>query len=440
MNVHGKRAHFLLGIFVMSTDISPEQTIVLAKIRHIEELERLDTCIQFVESIGQIIHQVQAERGASCLYLASAGKRFAPERADIISHNQATEAGFRQALQQHLHLDLLTDARQLTLISWILLGLDQLTSLRHQVTLQKISFADCIESYSRLISSLIALIFEISDSSVNSKISTCLLTLYNLVQTKEFAGQERAVGSYIYGSGSVQLAHQQRLLELIDQQDRHIELFCQFGNEELRTAWDSLQATAPYRQHQQLRARLTTAKEHQPLKPSDADIWFDLCTQKQTSIWQLQCVLIQKMHDMLEVLTHKARHDLEYTQEYLQAISAKATPSTTLDGTFFNLSIPVESAFSFQAHDSAQAYPMASMISLLQQQSRQIADMESELSDTRKALSERKQIERAKGLLMSKLGIDEMEAYKTLRNLAMEQKRKIIDVAENILTQQKSPS
>jgi hypothetical protein len=415
----------------MNTEISPAQTITLAKIRHIEELERLDSCIAFVEKIGQLIHLLQAERGASCLYIASNGKRFAPERADLITQTRAMEASFRAALQQHLHKNTLADAKQLTLTSWILLGLDQMVSLRHQITLQKISFADCIESFSRLIGSLIALIFEITDSSVNSKIATCLLTLYNLIQGKEFAGQERAVGAYMFGSGSLQLAHQHKLFELIAQQDRHFELFCQFGSEEVRESWQALQATSWHQQHQQYRTKLSSAKDQQTLSPSSADIWFELCSQRLSAMWQIQCQLIQTMHELLAGLASKAKNDFEQTRQYLEAI--QATPSAALNSTFFNLAIPVENALNFQAHDTSQAYPMASMITLLQQQSRQIAEMESELSDTKKALAERKLIERAKGLLMSTRGLNEMEAYKTMRSIAMEQNRKIIDVAENIL-------
>lgn len=421
----------------MMTDISPAQTITLAKIRHIEELERLDSCIAFVEKIGQLIHQLQIERGASCLFIASGGQRFSAERAEIVAQNQAIETDFRAALQQHLDKNSRADAKQLTLISWILLGLDQLTTLRHQITLLNITFADSIESFNRLIGSLIALIFEITDSSVNSKISTCLLTLYNLIQGKEFAGQERAVGAYLFGSGSLQLPHQQKLFELIAQQERHFELVCQFGSKELCEAWQQWQASAWQQQHAQYRAKLTSARDQQALTPSHADLWFDLCSRRLSEMWQIQCQLVDTMHQLLAGLTRQAKQDYEQTRQYLQTI--QASPQANLNSTFFNLAIPVENALNFQAHDTSQTYPMASMIALLQHQSRQIADMETELSDTKKALTERKLIERAKGLLMSTLGVTEMEAYKTLRSTAMEQNRKVIDIAENILASHRQP-
>lgn len=421
-------------------DFSPDQTIILAKIRHIEELERLSACTVFVETIGLIIHQIQAERGASCLYLASAGQRFGRERSDIIEQNQGLELRFREALQRHLEHDSMVDAKQLTLISWILLGFDQLKALRHQVTLHKISFPDCIQSFNRFVGCLISLIFDITDNAVNSKISTYLLALYNLVQGKEFAGQERAVGSYMFGSGQVQQEHQQKLLELIALQDRHFELFCQFGGHQLQKAWAASMDTSIHQRHRQFRGKLTHAHDGQAVKTHDGDEWFELCSQRLTDIWHLQCQLIKGMHDMLETLAKEAKDDLEKTRQYLQKVRRQPAQSATLDSAFFNLSIPVENAYTFLAHDSQHAYPMESIVSLLQQQSQQIAEIENELAETKQALAERKQIERAKGLLMSKRGISEVEAYKILRSTAMEQNRKIIDVADNILAKQNSLS
>lgn len=422
----------------MQTEITSEHTIILAKIRHVEELERLVICTEFVESLGQMIHQIQAERGASCLYLASAGQRFAKERADLVAHNTSLDIQFKQALQKHLDANPLADARQLTLVSWILLGFDQLTALRHQVTLQKISFIDCIQSFTRLIGSLVSLIFEITDNTVNSKISTSLLALYNLVQGKEFAGQERAVGAYMFGSASVQQPHQQKLLELIALQERHFESFCQFATPALREAWASAGVTENERKHQQYQAKLTSAKPGQALQAKDADCWFELCSQRLTELWQIQCQLISDMHQTLQILVAEAQQDLANTRKHLQQLQDKASVSSR-DSAFFNLSIPVENAYGFLSDTASQPYPIESVISLLQQQSQQIAEMESELSETKKALTERKQIERAKGLLMSTLGLSEVDAYKTMRSTAMEQKRKIIDVAENILLQHKQP-
>ena len=60
--------------------------------------------------------------------------------------------------------------------------------------------------------------------------------------------------------------------------------------------------------------------------------------------------------------------------------------------------------------------------------------MRDELAETKRALEERKIIDRAKGLLMKARGIDEEEAYAILRKSAMDRGKKLYDVAEAIVT------
>lgn len=57
-----------------------------------------------------------------------------------------------------------------------------------------------------------------------------------------------------------------------------------------------------------------------------------------------------------------------------------------------------------------------------------------ELETTKRALEERKVIDRAKGLLMKARGLDEDAAYALLRKTAMDQGRKVVDVAEALVT------
>ncbi|WP_372884762.1 ANTAR domain-containing response regulator [Shimia sp.] len=63
-----------------------------------------------------------------------------------------------------------------------------------------------------------------------------------------------------------------------------------------------------------------------------------------------------------------------------------------------------------------------------------LRQMRSELAETRRALEERKVIDRAKGLLMKAKGLDESAAYALLRKTAMDQGRRVADVAEALVT------
>ena len=63
--------------------------------------------------------------------------------------------------------------------------------------------------------------------------------------------------------------------------------------------------------------------------------------------------------------------------------------------------------------------------------------LRAELDEARSALTERKLVERAKGVLMQTRKMSEDEAYRTLRRLAMDQGKRLADVAESVIAMAK---
>jgi response regulator NasT len=64
----------------------------------------------------------------------------------------------------------------------------------------------------------------------------------------------------------------------------------------------------------------------------------------------------------------------------------------------------------------------------------QFEALRKETSDLKQALEDRKVIEKAKGILMKKAGLDEHDAFRRLQKLASDKNRKLIEIAHSILT------
>jgi response regulator NasT len=62
------------------------------------------------------------------------------------------------------------------------------------------------------------------------------------------------------------------------------------------------------------------------------------------------------------------------------------------------------------------------------------AKLQDELERTKTALEERKVIDRAKGILMKVKSLSEDEAYVLMRSTAMREKKKIVEIAQSIIT------
>ena len=73
-------------------------------------------------------------------------------------------------------------------------------------------------------------------------------------------------------------------------------------------------------------------------------------------------------------------------------------------------------------------------IAIVMRRFEQFQAMRQETADLKQALEDRKLIERAKGLLMKKASLDEAEAFRRLQKLASDQNRKLVEIAQMLLT------
>lgn len=85
-----------------------------------------------------------------------------------------------------------------------------------------------------------------------------------------------------------------------------------------------------------------------------------------------------------------------------------------------------------------RAQELSAAMSLAIQQFQELKSLRDEVVSMRHALEDRKFIERAKGILMSKRALNEADAYRYLQALARSHRQKLVEVAKSILLAEKA--
>lgn len=94
----------------------------------------------------------------------------------------------------------------------------------------------------------------------------------------------------------------------------------------------------------------------------------------------------------------------------------------------------VDAGISAYVVDGLQTQRIRSILDIAILRFNAFARLQRELSEAREELADRKVIERAKGILMSARSLSEEEAYKMMRRKAMNEKRRIADIARAVVT------
>tara|TARA_R110000764_G_scaffold100372_1_gene185358 strand:- start:858 stop:2147 length:1290 start_codon:yes stop_codon:yes gene_type:complete len=406
--------------------------MLAARRSEMQGLQALALTCQLVSEISRLVHALQRERGFSNMYLGGQADRYRQPLDDLSASASSCETRVCKAFNR---MDIehgcgADKARLFTRIAFVLHGLDALPALRQRVRAQKVSAQDATRSFTRLIAGLLAVVFEAADTAVDPRITRILVAMFNFMQGKELAGQERAIGVSGFIAGYFDQAQRDKLGYLEDAQRRCFDTFLEFADPDSKHRWLTLCSEELVGEIARLRQVAARTNEQSQVQASMGELWFELTSQRIDSMKQVEDDLADKLQLMCEHSTTQAKADLDSQRRLLKRLDSLDDEENTPAARLYNVQATELDPL---PGEHLGNHVQRSVLEVLHEQTVRLQQLHDELESARRSLSERKLIERAKGMLMTQHGLSEEEAFRALQSAAMERSQKLGDVAQTIL-------
>jgi len=401
------------------------------EIRNLEHFLRMG---RLVQSVGNLVHGLQRERGATNLFLGSGCQRFARERVLVLQANDDLVSAFRQALAdiQHDLTDHPVSSPLLGHIAGALYCLDQLPEMRRRVSEQSASVADATDWYCDTIHKLITVVFEAAETVAEPSIAGLLVAMVHVMNGKEYCGQERATGSAGFSSGQFDSALSRRMMHLVEAQERCFEVFVNFAHEESLGLWQTLRANPRELEIERMRQKAVSVGRFKTLDEGLADHWFKLMTERMDELKKIEDSIESAFHHRCVERYTEARQTLAHQETLLASLEQRSSPATPVLVVCDN-GVDARAVDAWAGNGVGQQAGR-SIFDLVQAQTRRLRQMSEELQSAKEALEDRRIQEKAVLLLMEHRNISNDEAHRLLRKLAMDQGKRLPEVARALMS------
>lgn len=264
----------------------------------LREFERMSTMTQLVhageriQATGNLVHEMQAERGRASLLLSDGDDTLASEQA---RQRAATDVAW-QALEKarggttNLPAAHLAEQR------------GRLAELRGQIDRRALTAARAIEQYSLLVRELIARLEGPSNSVPDAEVARQSSAFQALIRAKEAAGQERAQGGR-WLSGAVELGLATHLVEQEATQKLLLEQFAAAAPPEMLAAYRAAAQAACMGELEKLRASLRGPGASRP-SPRE---WFETASCRMERLHDVESAYARHLLDLTRGLYADAR-------------------------------------------------------------------------------------------------------------------------------------
>jgi len=253
-------------------------SLSFTKVSEYRTLKDVDALVAISTGCGDLVHELQRERGMTAGFLGSQGAKFASE---LQEQRKASDASL-ELLRGQFRAFATTrhDAALGSLVDDAAGSLDKITAIRSGVSAQTLEAADAITYYTDTVSRLLKVPAQLVLLSHNAELATLASSYSSLLQAKEMAGIERATLANSFARDSFAPGFFNRFVTIVARQQTFLELFSSYANPEQRAFYADRMAAPACAEVLKLRAQALDRGQQPSLGGVDAAGWFELASKR----------------------------------------------------------------------------------------------------------------------------------------------------------------
>ncbi len=199
-------------------------------------MAQTEALMDLSSAVGNLVHQLQIERGASAGFLQSKGAKFSQELTNARSESDKKLAALQESYRKISSDSASTPVR--TVAESALNKVDGLKNTRQAVSELKLPPPESAAIYTKAIEALFHILPEIIEHS-DAQLARRVETYHMLMDAKEHAGRERALLTAVFTADKISPEQYRAFLDLVSSQNEHEEIFKDMAPEKETAFYES---------------------------------------------------------------------------------------------------------------------------------------------------------------------------------------------------------
>ncbi len=277
-NIKIKYRIFFISIAALVGMLAFSGYLVVDKRQVASEMESLSELAALAPVVSGLVHELQKERGASAVFIASKGARFAEELPAQRKLTDEKQAALAEALES---FDTQSYGSSLVAkVEGAQSAVAELDGKRQQISALEITVPQMAGYYTPTIAKLLSIVEEMSGLSSDAQVTNAITAYTTFLQAKERAGIERAMGSGGFSAGEFKPTIYRRFLQLIAMQGTFLSTFSIYATPEQKEFLEATVTGTAVDEVERMRKIAIESAVTGSTEGIEGTYWFDTITAK----------------------------------------------------------------------------------------------------------------------------------------------------------------